>query len=266
VPDLVARRLQRHHDICTTTYNAGFTFYAPAIFVPLARTLVPMLRPDYVVVDIDETDLVDDAYRYDALITRNAKGENVGVKPSPPLLAFSAGLVAMRSHWFYLHRMVDKLWLTLITVPRLERERPVPDLFLVARNRDPPPEKKYAAEFAIFERNIAELIGVLKQTVPADRIVFVSHPHLQHLLPPGNAERWNDATRAAVRKVATSHGALFLTARRTCRAASPAIHRTTTCTGTCTSISRAWADTPTRSPTSWRRRCSEARTPSFTSC
>jgi len=73
---------------------------------------------------------MDDAYRYDALITRNPKGENTGAKPSPPLLAFSAGLLAMRA-------------------------RPVPDLFTVAGDRDPHPEKKYAAEFAIFERNIA---------------------------------------------------------------------------------------------------------------
>jgi len=209
VPNLVARRLLRRHDVCTTVYNAGYTSYAPAIFVPQARKLMPILRPDYVVVDIDETDLVDDVYRYDSLIDRNGRGENIGVRPSPPLLAFSAGLIAMRGHWLYLHRLVDKLWLTMVTVPRLLRERPVPDLFMVARDRDPTPEKRYAGEFAIFERNIAELIGVLKQTVPGDRIVFISHPHFQHLLPPGNAERWNDATRSAVRKVATAHGALF---------------------------------------------------------
>jgi hypothetical protein len=170
---------------------------------------VPALRPDYVIVDIDETDLVDDVYRYDSLITRNAQGENVGVKASPSMYAFSAGLIAMRGHWLYLHRLVDKLWLTLVTVPRLQRERPVPDLFVVSHDHDPQAAQKHAHELAIFERNIAELIGVIGRTVPADRIVFISHPHLEHLLPPGHARHWNDIVRSSVAKVAKAHGALF---------------------------------------------------------
>ena len=209
VPNLVARRLRDSRHLCSTAYNAGYTSYAPAIFVPLARRLVPALRPDYVIVDVDETDLVDDAYRYDSLITRNAKGENVGVKASPSLYAFSAGLIAMRGHWLYLHRLIDKLWLTLVTVPRLQQERPVPDLFVVAHDHDPQAAQKHAGDLAIFERNIAELIGVIRQTVPADHIVFIAHPHLEHLLPPTDARRWNDIVRSSVAKVANAHGALF---------------------------------------------------------
>jgi lysophospholipase L1-like esterase len=209
VPALVARRLRDSHRVCATAYNAGYTSYAPAIFVPQARRLVPALRPEYVVIDIVETDLVDDAYLYDSLITRNASGENVGVRVSPSLYAFSAGLIAMRSHWLYLHRLVDKLWLTLVTVPRLRRERPVSDLFLVSRDRDPQAAQKHAGAIAIFERNIAELIGVVRQSLPADRIVFVSHPHLEHLLPADDPRRWNDIVRSSVAKVAKAHGALY---------------------------------------------------------
>jgi lysophospholipase L1-like esterase len=208
VPSLVARRLRDSHRVCATAYNAGYTSYAPAIFVPLARRLVPALRPDYVVIDIDETDLVDDAYRYDSLITRNARGENVGVRASPSLYAFSAGLIAMRGHWLYLHRLVDKLWLTLVTVPRLQRERPVSDLFVVSRDRDPRAAQKHADALAIFERNIAELIGVIRRSLPADRIVFISHPHLEHLLPADDPRRWNDIVRSTVARVAKAHGAL----------------------------------------------------------
>ena len=209
VPNLTAHRLRDDYHVCVTAYNAGYSSYAPAIFVPLARRLVPALRPDYVIVDIDETDLADDVYRYDSLITRNAKGENVGVKASPPLYAFSAGLIEMRGHWLYLHRLIDKLWLTRVTVPRLQRERPVPDLFVVARDHDPQAVQKHAGELAIFERNIAELIGVIRQSVSADRIVFIAHPHLEHLLPATDARHWNDIVRSSVAKVATAHGALF---------------------------------------------------------
>jgi len=38
-------------------YNAGYTSYSPAIFVPQAKMLLPVVRPDYIVVDVDETDL-----------------------------------------------------------------------------------------------------------------------------------------------------------------------------------------------------------------
>jgi lysophospholipase L1-like esterase len=211
VPDLVARRL-RDAGVCATAYNAGNSSYAPAIFVPLARRLVPALRPDYVVIDIDETDLVDDVYRYEPLITRNARGENVGVRASPSLYAFSAGLIESRGHWLYLHRLIDKLWLTLVTVPRLQRERPLPDLFIVSRERDPQAAQQHGAELAIFERNIAELIGVIRQTLPADRIVFISHPHLEHLLPPDDARHWNDIVRSRVAGIAAAHGAFHFDA------------------------------------------------------
>ena len=41
------------------------------IFVPQAKKLLPLVRPDYVVVDVDETDLYDDFARYRDLIVRN---------------------------------------------------------------------------------------------------------------------------------------------------------------------------------------------------
>jgi hypothetical protein len=45
--------------------------------------LLPILRPDYVIVDVDETDLFDDFVLYRQLIVRNERGQNIAVKPSP---------------------------------------------------------------------------------------------------------------------------------------------------------------------------------------
>ena len=69
--------------VCLKTYNAGFTSYSPAIFVPQAKKLLPIVRPDYIVVDVDETDLYDDFARYRHLIVRNERGQNIGVKVHP---------------------------------------------------------------------------------------------------------------------------------------------------------------------------------------
>ena len=41
-------------------YNAGCGSYSPCIFVPQARRLLELLSPDFVVVSIDRTDIVDD--------------------------------------------------------------------------------------------------------------------------------------------------------------------------------------------------------------
>jgi len=48
-----------------------------------ARKLLPVVRPDYIVVDVDETDLYDDFARYRNLIVRNQRSQNVGVKVHP---------------------------------------------------------------------------------------------------------------------------------------------------------------------------------------
>ena len=60
LPNHVAKYFKVEQEVCLKTYNAGYTSYSPAIFVPQAKKLLPILRPDYIVVDVDETDLYDD--------------------------------------------------------------------------------------------------------------------------------------------------------------------------------------------------------------
>ncbi|MEO8315181.1 MAG: SGNH/GDSL hydrolase family protein, partial [Pseudomonadota bacterium] len=81
LPYRVAARLAGK-GLCIVSWNAGMSSYSPAIFVPQARRLLPQLKPDYVVVSIDETDLFDDNARYKALIRRDDAGRNIGVRYS----------------------------------------------------------------------------------------------------------------------------------------------------------------------------------------
>ena len=80
LPYHVAKYFRDERSICLKTHNAGYTSYSPSIFVPQARKLLPIVRPDYIVIDIDETDFYDDFVRYRKLVTRNERGQNVGVK------------------------------------------------------------------------------------------------------------------------------------------------------------------------------------------
>ena len=102
LPYHVAKYFKNELNTCIKTFNAGAGSYSPAIFVPQARKLLPLLRPDYVVVDVDETDLFDDFVHYRELIVRDERGQNIGVKASPIYLEYSIGLMKAREHRLYL--------------------------------------------------------------------------------------------------------------------------------------------------------------------
>lgn len=114
LPYHVAKYFKTEHGTCLKTHNAGYTSYSPAIFVPQAKRLLPIVRPDYIVLDVDETDLYDDFVRYRKLIVRDALGRNVGVRASPIGHECSVGLLEVREHTLYLTRFVAKLWLTFV--------------------------------------------------------------------------------------------------------------------------------------------------------
>lgn len=207
VPDEVAHRLADEYGICTTIYNSGLSSYSPAIFVPLARQLMPVLKPDYVVVDVDETDFEDDAYRYEPLLVRDSHGRNVGVRASPLYVEVTRRLIEMRSRPLYLQRLVEKLRLRYLIQQAPPRD------FKFSLDHGDDLEGRYASELSIFRRNLSELIHVLGAGLSSNRhIVFIRHPHLEHLIPQGKDFVWNGAIGATVAQVARAHGAQFFDA------------------------------------------------------
>ncbi len=208
VPDQVAHLLFDRYGICSRTLNSGHSSYSPAIYVPLARQLLVHLSPDYVVVDIDETDLSDDVERYERLITRNEKGENVGVRGTPIKYALYQWEVAADTDLFYLQRLFDRLYIRYSIMPRIGAT--VANDFHVSMDHDPAAREKYAAELSIFRRNLEELMGVLTRHVPAGRIVFIHHPQLPHLVPgPDGQPQWTNLVASTVEAVVKAHGALY---------------------------------------------------------
>ena len=124
LPYHVAKYFKTERDVCLKTYNAGYTSYSPAIFVPQAKKLLPVVRPDYIVVDVDETDLYDDFARYRKLIVRNERGQNIGVKVSPIGHECSVGLMEARQHALYLTRLRGKALALLCAHAAGDREIP----------------------------------------------------------------------------------------------------------------------------------------------
>src|SRR6476646_2562428 len=204
LPYHVAKYFKTERGVCLKTYNAGFTSYSPAIFVPQAKKLLPIVRPDYIVVDIDETDLYDDFARYRDLIVRNARGQNIGVKVSPIGHECSAGLMQAREHPLYVMRLAAKLWHAYVHMPAVIEKYRSSDLtlFSYSRDHDGDLERKYAEPLSAFRQNLQELADVLKDyTADGSRVLFVFHPHIQHLKPDAAGRLWNDLVSSSVQKM-----------------------------------------------------------------
>jgi lysophospholipase L1-like esterase len=194
--------------------NAGCTSYAPSIFIPQVKRLVPRVRPDLVVVDIDETDLGDDYIRYRSLLVRDARGRIAGVRATPLHATFLRTLADIREEPSYLVRFVRKTHHTRVRMPREEqRYRAATDprhVLLFASDGAPDARRRYARELRHFESTMDELTVTLKEALgdPA-RALLVHHPHLQHLQASSDGRTWNTFVAEIVGRVAARHGIPF---------------------------------------------------------
>lgn len=215
LPYHVAKYIKKERGVCLKTHNAGYTSYSPAIFVPQAKKLLPIVHPDYIVVDVDETDLYDDFARYRKLIVRNERGQNVGVKASPIGHACSVGLMEAREHPLYLMRFAAKGWLSFVHMPAVIKKNRPDDLVLFGYSQDHGAdlERKYAEPLSTFQQNLQELADILKDyTEDGSRVLFIFHPHLEHLKPDAEGHVWNDLVSSTVEKMCIDNGFLFFNA------------------------------------------------------
>jgi hypothetical protein len=218
LPYHVAKYFKKERGICLKANNAGYTSYSPAIFVPQAKKLLPIVRPDYIVVDVDETDLYDDFARYRKLIVRNERGQNVGVNASPIGHECSVGLMEAREHPLYLMRFVAKAWLSLVHMPTVIKHYRTDDLVLFSYSQDHGADLdlKYSEALSSFRQNLQELADVLKDyTRDGSRVLFIFHPHLEHLKADAEGRVWNDLVSSMVRKMCIDNGFLFFNATET---------------------------------------------------
>jgi hypothetical protein len=205
-------------------FNAGCASYSPALYVPQAKRLVPRLTPDLVVVVFDETDLYDDFVRYRNLIERDPQGRIVRVRPTPPATEMITGLQATRAHSLYLQRLVHKLYHTRVYMPIFRAGYVSWSPYGVLefdRDHDPLAARKYAEQIAFLSADIRELAVTLAALLPgSDRVLFVCHPYLQHLVPEADGFVWHRLVADAVARIANETGVGFYDAASDLRLAA----------------------------------------------
>lgn len=198
-----------HRELCV--FNAGVSSYSPSTFIPQAKKLIPLLKPDFIIIDVDETDLWDDYYRYRHLVMRDDAGSVVAVRPTPLGIWFYDGLVKSTDKTLYLHRLVSKLYFTRIEFPRLYElywsGKPNDNLWL-SRLPEAAARSSHGPAIAYFQAMLEDLTQtVVSRMGTADAVVYIHHPHLQHLGAPGVV--FNNIVADTVREVASRHRVRF---------------------------------------------------------
>ncbi len=192
IPQYIWQNFQRTHlrNLKMNFLNAGCSSYSPAIYIPQVKLLIPQLRPDLVVIDIDETDLMDDYIRYKDLIVRDDRGDIIAVKPTPINCKFIAGFIKIKKYPLYVIRLPLKLYHTRISMPlaiRDYRKKYPRDVLDPQSDRDKDVIKKYAQEIDFFKKNLTELVRTLINLMQDKRrIIFIYHSYLFHLKGDSN--------------------------------------------------------------------------------
>lgn len=190
--------------------NAGTSSYSPAIYVPFVKQIIPKIRPDFVLVDIDETDLGDDYLRYRFLIERDESDSIARVKPTPIFYQQTAGYLKIKKNPSYLIRFVLKLYHYYVYMPIITKQyrKQTGDRHVLSYSWDKAEDarEKYAEEIDFFEGNLDDLARTLVRLMGTPkRVIFIYHPHLQHLKPDSNGHYWNHFVSEAVGKIASVH-------------------------------------------------------------
>lgn len=202
-------------------FNGGFGSYSPSIYVPQAKILVPLLKPELVVIDVDETDIWDDFNRYRKLTVRDRNGSITAVRPTPTAIRFYQGLVESTNKLLYVHRLFAKLYFTRIEFPKLlaqsTQTRPDDNLTL-AKLPETELRTHHAAEIAYFNMTLDDLTKTVIALVGgSDCLIYIHHPHLEHLHETGTV--FNNVVAESVGEVARRYHVRFYDATEDLRSA-----------------------------------------------
>jgi lysophospholipase L1-like esterase len=194
--------------------NSAYSSYSPTIFTVQAKRLLPVLQPDFVVIDIDETDLFDDAVRYRPFVGRDAEGRIIAVGRNETRVALAEGCAALPGYPLRLLRLAGAAYYRSRLALLDRRERRNERLFAVAGASDPESDPELREQMQYFAATLDELFGTLTARLPARRILVVRHPHIWHLPHDGTGRpSWNRAVGGLVGAAAARSGVRFFDAQ-----------------------------------------------------
>jgi len=213
--------------------NAGCSSYAPSIYIVQAKQLIPYYRPDFVVVSLDETDMVDDFAVYKPLVQRDSEGGIIAVGPSPIYEIKIMGMISLKKFPFYTFRLLGMFyhkWIRMNwvgkTYRKKEREKyyshPLADrdylysyTLVPAFDEAPDGRNKYLEEITYFDATLRELLATLIELMGSpEKIMVIRHPHLYQLVPDYRGVLWKSYVTEITRKITDEYGVPFYDASK----------------------------------------------------
>ena len=183
---------------CYEITNGGTRSYAPSLILVKGRKLIAEDRPDFMVVYVDETDVMDETVRYARTTLRGPNGELERVVPGIADLVQAYERPVLVQQRSYTLRLIEQLYYEKVLMPRVltvlyGSPDPVEYSRIMAMQLSKAPDKEFRAELDYFRAVVREMLTTFVDRVGADRVLVVRHPHYLHLSINGAPPRYNNA-------------------------------------------------------------------------
>jgi hypothetical protein len=184
---------------CIRAVNGGVASYSPSLYLLKGETLIEREEFDLVVVNIDETDLMDEYLRYRETTLRSQDGQIERVVPNVVDLMVRYDRAVLQHQPVYILRLIEDVLYYQVLLPRLRQQVfgsrvPVGDysqIMSLQQSREPMATHAEAIEY--FRSVLAEMLVRLSDGVGASRVIVTQHPHYLHLDVAPPDRRYNQA-------------------------------------------------------------------------
>lgn len=217
-PNTIAQRAyewvvaHRKSDQPLIILNAAYTSYSPLIYAAQARHLLPVVKPDYVVVDIDETDLFDDAVRYRPRVERDDQGLVIAIRPETDRRAWIEACERTHRSPLLLLRAIGARYYPARMRWDAARKRRGERPLAVPETEEYEFSEAMVEQVRSFSESVDEMLKALTSQLAAERILIVRHPHLRHI-DAGSGWVLNRRVGEVVAEAAARHGVTFFDAQ-----------------------------------------------------
>jgi hypothetical protein len=189
--------------------NGGTNSFSPSLIMLQGELLIAKYHPDLVIVNIDETDLMDESVRYRPVSIFDASDRLVAVVPSVLDRVGYATLKTLNHQPLYICRLVERVYLREVYYRRMRRDwRDPRDEYegLFAPQLSDDPMRTHSAEIAYFDERVSEMIERLGRAVGRNRLLVTHHPHFLHFGRDAQGRQYNHIVRDRLSELTARHG------------------------------------------------------------
>ena len=204
---------------CIRLENAGGASYSPSLLLLKGEQEIRRQAPDLVIVNVDETDLMDESIRYRASTLRDADGRIERVVPDFLAQLWPYGHYALREQPSHLLRWIERVYFRKVFFPRMAKlhagrggEPSYDELLAPQRSADP--RRTHGEEIAYFESVVGEMLERLAAAMGGpERVGLTRHPHYLHLVAASDPARYNTVVSEVLRQQSVSRGITYYDAQ-----------------------------------------------------